>query len=101
MIHGDTLYHLWHGEIETATFLEESIVESASIPTWLCRGKDGRRFRCAVGMYSITEREAWARHLDECRAELSGIIRHRDECDKQIAEAVARIAEIEDKLKGM
>ncbi len=59
MQRGDKLYHITStADIEVVTFLEESIVEGASSPTWLCR-RNGGTFRCSIGMYQKTEAEAW------------------------------------------
>lgn len=64
---GDKLYkYYWDsitqkGALETVTFLEESIVEGACKPSWLCaagQGGKSRKFRCSPEMYFLTESEA-------------------------------------------
>jgi len=65
-VKGQKLYRFW-GKLETGTFIEESIAEGASAPTWLVRN-DTRRIRCAVGSWFLTEKEALQDELDAVKS---------------------------------
>ncbi len=89
---GDKLYHCWNGELETVTFLEESIAEGAYDPTWVVRkcGQAslimGRRIRCSIGSYFTTEKKAWQAELVNCKAGLKQQIKQRHELTATIKE---------------
>jgi len=70
-VKGQKLYRFWGG-LQTATFIEESIVEGASTPTWLVRDdlKPTRCIRCGVDSWFLTEAEAIR---DEIESNKSGI----------------------------
>lgn len=62
---GDKLYDVFNGKLHTVVFLEESIVPTASVPTYEVRDADGRRRRCRCDQYATTPREAWERYLQD------------------------------------
>lgn len=64
-VRGDKLYRIWNGELETPTFIEESIAFGASVPTWVSRDKDGVLCRHSKEMYCLTPLDAWFRYLRE------------------------------------
>lgn len=71
MQRGDTVYTISNGQLEKATFVEETIVEGASLPSWLLIShRDRRRFRCSTTMYVDTEQKAWERYLRQCKEAL-------------------------------
>lgn len=93
------VYRISHGKLQAATFLEESIREGCSLPTWLIIDDTGRKCRCSPGMYHATEREAWQQELADINASLLNAIRQRDGLNKDIADTVAEIHDIEALLR--
>jgi hypothetical protein len=67
---GDKLYRVWNATLEVVTFVKEDIAEGASVPTYVLRPKDRKRFRCSKDMYCVTEKEAWQRDMQYVLAAL-------------------------------
>jgi hypothetical protein len=55
------------GEVQRVYFLEESIAEGASMPSWVVRDSERRRIRCSRNSYLPSVREARHRWLEAAR----------------------------------
>lgn len=62
---GDKMYDCFNGSLTVVTFIKEEIAEGASVPTYVLKDKDGRKFSCAREMYVKTEIEAYERYLQQ------------------------------------
>ncbi len=94
---GDKVYKCFTGELETVTFLEESLADpSCTKPTWLCQYKDGRKFRCGIHSYYTTIEEAYERFIRDCRgAVVSSRESLNNALDRMIAlELLVKLVEI-------
>ncbi len=94
-----TVYRISQGKMQAATFIEESIREGCSMPTWLIIDSSGQKCRCSPGMYYFTEREAWQQELADTNMSLLGMLRQQEQLKKAIAEAVAEAHSIEARLR--
>ncbi|MGO8746201.1 MAG: hypothetical protein ACLQNE_09445 [Thermoguttaceae bacterium] len=92
---GDTVYKVWNGKLETARFIEESVLPGCGAPTWEIRGEGDRRSRCSTTMYLDTEKAAWERYLAECREALPDIQKHLEEVKKDLALCESEIVRVE------
>jgi hypothetical protein len=62
----DCVYYL-----EKVTLLNpNNFCDGATVPTYLCRDENGRRFICSREMYSETEEQAWNKCLVDCETAL-------------------------------
>lgn len=102
MKRGDKMYKVSRGpedsapQLEVVTFIEESVLPGASLPTVevRSRGEKRQRIRTSPGYYLPTEKEAWLQYLANCREALPRMLVQRDELDTTIADVVATIARI-------
>lgn len=80
---GDTLYRIGQGQLEKATFFEESLADpGCTITTYVVKEYGAlRRSRCSKTMWVDTERKAWERYLVEIEDALPG-------AEKSVLEAV-------------
>jgi len=51
-----------------AVFLQESVADGASVPTWVVKNIGGGFSRCRVGYYHRTEEQAWRAYYEELGA---------------------------------
>ncbi len=84
--------------LRTVRLIETSVCEGASVPTRLCRGEDGRRFRCLTNMYFDTPEQAYANHLRELKSGLKSQLLTVAQMKKDIAETRTRIQTLESRL---
>ena len=102
MQRGDTVYNVSNGQLETAAFVEESIVEGASKPTWLLIShRDRRRIRCSTKMYVDTEQKAWERYLRECKEALPNANKSVQEARAHLSHVRSEIARISTIVEGL
>lgn len=105
MKYGDKVYRInGEGNLEVAKFLEESIVEGASLPTWKLRvkGPPGQNtIRCSTTMYVDTEVKAWERYLGECRAALPDAIKHAQQAMEYISYVYGELTKTKAILEGL
>lgn len=96
---GDKVYSVWNGKLETAVFLEESVVDGAWRPTWLIR-KDRKRFRCSPNQYLPSAEAASKRYLQECKQAVVDIGKHLEEVKQTFAFAESEVNRVEGLLKS-
>lgn len=91
-------------EIETAVLLDEhNMNDGASVETWLCKGKNGRKFTCSkfdLG-WRFSELEAWQEFEAEMGStvesgwrELEKMQKAQEEAEKILATAQQKISEL-------
>jgi len=73
---GDKLYDCFNGKLTVVTFIKEEIAEGASVPTYILKDKDGRKFSCAREMYVSSEIEAYERYLQQADLGVIQIRKH-------------------------
>lgn len=93
MKRGDKRYRYQNGEMVAVTFLEETIVEGASLPTWLMRD-DWGKYRTSKGADYATPLEAYDAWLAEAERSILLMQEHVTQLQQQIAEVAAQVAEI-------
>lgn len=100
---GDKLYKCWNGQLEVVTFVEESIADGAFAPTWVVREKGqamGRRLRCSIGSYFLTEKEAWQAELANYKNGLKSQIKQRDKLEATIKETLQMMRQLREKVES-
>lgn len=87
-----TLYRVnWSTkDIETAKLIDEhNLNDGASVETWLCKDKNGRKFTCSkfdLG-YRFSELEAWQVFEEEMRESVKSSEKYLQEMQKELEEA--------------
>lgn len=101
----DKMYQVSGGDnptLETVIFLEESLSDpSCTKTTYLMRDSNGRKFRCSKDYYYETPKQAWEKHLKDCREAYEPTYRQLEEAQKQLDwlnEETKRVAEIVESL---
>ena len=96
---GARVYDVCNGKLEVGTFLEEGIVEGASLPTWLVR-HDGRKIRCSPKHYLPSAEAAWERYLQQCKDAIPGLQEHIEEAKHNLAFTESEVKRVEGLLRG-
>lgn len=96
----DKLYKVWNGKLEEVTFLEESVLEGARLPTWLVRNSDHRKVRTSVGSYHTSKSDAWKEYLQGVQEALARDRKGLDETKERIKGWRVEIKQIREILKN-
>jgi hypothetical protein len=102
MKHGDPLYTIVEdGQLEKYTFIEESIVQGATVSTWLVKDADGGLHRCSTDMYETTEKAAWKKYLSELESALRCYRVEMNEVFKNIEHIQHEMIKTMDTISGL
>lgn len=79
---GDKLYDVFNGELETVTFIEQSLAApECTIETWLVRKHKNVLARCSIDAYKTNAELAWQEYLANCKV---GLINAQENINKTI-----------------
>jgi len=79
----DLLYRVWNGHMEVATFLQEQILEGATLPSWTVRYDDGRKAITSPDFWELTTLRAWKRYQKETAEAIPSLNNAVREAQKQ------------------
>lgn len=101
-VKGQKLYRFWGNNLEVGTFMEESIADGASVPTWLVRfthSKFGIRVsRCSPDTWFLSDKEAIAFELEQTKASVKAARKALLSARKYLAFETARVKELKEML---
>lgn len=96
----DKLYHVWNGQLETVTFLEEGLAdETCTRPTYLVRDANGRKSRCSIDMHLLTAKAAWEQYLAEAQQSHAAQVRQLAESQVQLEYIANEIRKATDMIR--
>jgi hypothetical protein len=104
---GATLYRVWNGELETATFVKEQILEGASRPTWTVQKDDPSkswyesRGVVSPNYYHLTEKKAWEDYVEDLKLSAPQLEKAVTTAQVQHAQCLALLIEAEAKVEEL
>lgn len=94
---GDKLYEIVDGEIQTYTFIEESVnvQAGATAPTWLVKSA-GRLIRCSINHYYRSIKEAKEQEIIHLQHEIRKVVKQRLDLELYENDMIHQISKIKE-----